>query len=362
MLEARVVTLHIALDATLDDAPTTGIGLYGRELGGALEALGHRVERMGAERSGEAPRGALSRSVWTLAVLPRLLESRPLFHALGNFNLPLRPPPGCRCVLTVHDLIPLTHPETVSRAFRWQFRLWLSRALEVTAHVICPSAHTERELLAHFPQAQGRTSVVHHGIDHVLREEEADAARVALDAMALPERPVVYAGSLDVRKNVALVLDALELLGPTVPLVLVGQRWFGSGPVERRLEDLQRRGFDVHAVGHQSSGVYRELLRRAGAFAFPSLAEGFGLPPLEAMALGVPVVISDAGALPEVCGDAAIQVSPHDATALAAALSSLRGEGDAARTERIARGMKWSSRFTWRRAAECTARVYIGSG
>src|SRR5690606_24375886 len=107
MLEARVVTLHIALDATLDDAPTTGIGLYVRELGSALESMGNGVERMGAERSGDVPRGAMSRTVWTLAVLPRLLASRPLFHAIGNSNLPLRPPAGSRCVLTVHDLIPL---------------------------------------------------------------------------------------------------------------------------------------------------------------------------------------------------------------------------------------------------------------
>src|SRR5690606_27791463 len=118
-------------------------------------------------------RGTRSRTAWTLAVLPRLLASRPLFHAIGNFNLPLRPPPGCRCILTVHDLIPLTHPETVSRAFRLQFRLWLSRALEVAAHVICPSAHTERELLVHFPWVMGRTSVIHHGVDHVLRAHDA---------------------------------------------------------------------------------------------------------------------------------------------------------------------------------------------
>ncbi|HLT31678.1 MAG TPA: glycosyltransferase family 1 protein [Myxococcaceae bacterium] len=356
------MTLHIALDATLDDAPTTGIGLYGRELGSALESMGHRVERMGAERSGDVPRGAMSRTVWTLAVLPRLLASRPLFHAIGNFNLPLRPPAGSRCVLTVHDLIPLTHPETVSRAFRWQFRLWLSRALEVAAHVICPSAHTEQELLAHFPQVMGRTTVVHHGVDHVLREEDAAEARALVDAMDLPQRPVVYAGSLDVRKNVALVLDALERLGPAVPLVLVGQRWFGSGPVEERITSLQRQGFDVRALGHQPTGVYREVLRRAGAFAFPSLAEGFGLPPLEAMALGVPVVISDAGALPEVCGDAALQVSAHDAQALADALSTLRGESEAARARRVQRGLEWSARFTWKAAAERTTQVYIGAG
>jgi glycosyltransferase involved in cell wall biosynthesis len=350
--------LDVSLDATLDDEPTTGIGLYGRVLGAQLELLGCRVERLGARSSGDAPRGRLSRTLWTLGVLPRLLEGRALFHAIGNFNLPLAAPRGCRCVLTVHDLIPLTHPETVSHAFRWQFRLWLSRTLEVAERVICVSAHTERELRAYFPRVEGRTRVVHHGVDHLESRASSAQAREVVDALRLPERYVLYAGSLDVRKNVHLVLEAIEAMGPGVPLVLVGQRWFGSSPVEQHLARLQARGFDVRPLGHQPTDVYREVLARATAFAFPSRAEGFGLPPLEAMAAGVPVIVSTAPALTEVCGDAAQAVDPDDARGLATALSRLLEEPSTAREARIARGRAHASRFTWRAAAQRTLAVY----
>lgn len=345
------------MDATLDDEPTTGISLYGVQLGRALEALGVRVERLGARQSGEAPRKGLSRTAWTVGVLPELLRTRRLYHALGNFNLPLAPPSSCACVLTVHDLIPLTHPGTVSPAFRLQFRAWLSRALRISARVICVSRHTERELLERFPETAGRTRVVHHGVEH-LASVVPDAAAIArVDALALPEQFVLYAGSLDVRKNVQLLLEAMERLGPGVCLVLVGQRWFGSGPVERRLEALMARGHDIRAVGHLPAGVFRELLSRATAFAFPSRAEGFGLPPLEAMAAGVPVVSSNAGALAEVCGEAAQLVDPDDAAGLAEALGALL----ASPTERqrwIVRGQAHAARFTWEAAAQRTLSVY----
>jgi glycosyltransferase involved in cell wall biosynthesis len=348
----------IALDATLWDEPTTGIGLYTHQLARGLMALGVEVRRMGARRSGEAPRGAHGRTRYILADLPRQLAGVPLFHAVGNFNLPLLRPAGTRFVLTVHDLIPLTHPGTVSRAFRWQFRLWLTRSLQVADHVVCVSEHTRRELLARFPDVGPRASVVHNGCDHLDAAPTATPLeRVYVDSLALPERFVLYAGSLDLRKNVALVLDALERLGTGTTLVLVGQGWFGSGPVERRIGQMRARGFDVRPLGYQPQGVYAEVMRRASAFVFPSRAEGFGLPPLEAMRAGVPVVASTAGALPEVCGEAAALVDPDDAEGLAAELVRLLGSTQE-RQRRAALGRQQAAHFTWARAAREVLEVY----
>src|SRR4051812_2089613 len=119
------------MDALLWDEPTTGIGLYTRCLAGALERLGVGVRKLGARASGDDPRGTTSKSGYVLARLPGALARapEPLYHAVGNFNLPLRRPEGKRLVLTVHDLIPEVLPETVSRTYRWQFRLWLSRSV-----------------------------------------------------------------------------------------------------------------------------------------------------------------------------------------------------------------------------------------
>src|SRR5205814_10273483 len=106
-------------------------------------------------------------------------------------------------------------------------------------------------------------------------------------------------------------------------LVLVGQRWFGSGPLERRIAQLRDGGLDLRPLGYQPPELFYELIRRAALLVFPSRYEGFGLPPLEAMRLGVPAVVSNAGSLPEVCGDAAVQVGPDDSRALAEAVARL---------------------------------------
>ncbi|WP_343073252.1 glycosyltransferase family 4 protein [Pyxidicoccus fallax] len=352
----------IAFDATLWDEPTTGIGLYTRCLASALETLGTRLEKLGAHASGEHPRGDSGRTAWTLAGLPRVLQrlGAPLYHAHGNFNLPLTRVPGMAYVLTVHDLIPLLMPETVSRAFRWQFRLWLSRSLLMADRVVCVSERTRNDLLARFPEVEARTVVVPNGVDHVHAPELDSISVDFLRALSLPKEYVLYAGSLDVRKNVELVLDAMERLraqGRPVSLVLAGQSWFGSGRVEQRIFRLRSEGHDVRSLGYQSDAVFYELMRRAALFVFPSRYEGFGLPPLEAMHLGTPTIVSTAGSLPEVCGDAAVAVRPDDAEGLARAIDRLLRSPEERRAL-AARGKARASEFTWKRTAERTLAAY----
>ncbi len=352
----------IAFDASLWDEPTTGIGLYTRCLASALEREGVALERFGARVSGEHPRGRMGRTGYALARLPRDLRGSQarLFHALGNFNLPLTRLPGKAYVLTVHDLIPLTMRETVSTAFRWQFRLWLARSVMIADRVICVSAHTRDELLARFPEVAGRTEVVHNGVDHVSAERLDATGQDFVRALALPRDFVLYAGSLDVRKNVGLVLDALERLrarGRPASLVLAGQSWFGAGPVETRVGRMRAEGFDIRPLGYQAAPVFYELMRRAAVFVFPSRGEGFGLPPLEAMRQGTATVISNAGSLPEVCGDAAPAVGPDDAEGLAATIDRLLRSPEERRSW-AEKGRRRAADFTWQRAAERTLAVY----
>ncbi len=357
-----VSTSPVAFDASLWDEPTTGIGLYTRCLASALEARGMRLERLGARTSGEDPRGRMGRTAYVLARLPQTLrrsEAR-LYHALGNFNLPLLREPGKAYVVTVHDVIPLLMPETVSRAYRWQFLLWLTRSVQVADHIICVSARTRDDLLARFPSAEGKVSVVHNGVDHVATPRLDATGEDFLRSLALPERYVLYAGSLDARKNVGLVLDALERLrarGRPAPLVLAGQSWYGSGAVESRIGRMRAEGFDIRPLGYQSEPLFYELMRRATVFAFPSRYEGFGLPPLEAMRLGTPAIVSTTGATPEVCGKAAPAVGPDDAEGLADAMDRLlRSEEE--RRHWSEAGKLQAERFTWAHAAKATLAAY----
>lgn len=352
----------IALDATLWDEPTTGIGLYTRCLAEALQAQGVRLDRMGARSSGEHPRGVQKRTAWTLATLPKRLKDSPpaVYHALSNFNLPLRRTPGTAYVLTVHDLVPLDMPDTVSTAFRWQFRLWLARSLMLADRLLCVSERTRQDLLRRFPQVEPRAVVVPNGVDHVNAGTLDAAGEDFLTALSLPKDYVLYAGSLDVRKNVALVLDAQERLrarGRPFTLVLAGQSWYGSGAVETRITRLRSEGLDVRTLGYQTPAIFYALMRRAALFVFPSRYEGFGLPPLEAMRLGTPTVVSTAGSLPEVCGDAAPAVDPDDAEGLAAVIDRLlRSPGE--RRALSEAGLRQAAKFTWARTAELTRAAY----
>ena len=353
----------MALDATLWDEPTTGIARYGREVARALERRGVRVLRVGARHSGELPRRTQSRTLHTLAELPRVLpgSGAQVFHAVGNVDLPLVRIPGIPFVLTVHDLIPLTSPDTVSWAFHWQFRLWLGRSVQVADHVVCVSTWTRSQLLARHPELDpARVSVVHNGVDHVQPRPLDAVSHAWLRSLGLPERWVLFAGALDARKNLDLVLDALERLGPRAPaLVLAGQRWYGAGPVERRIGVLRARGLDIRPLGFLAEALLWALMAAAPVFVFPSRDEGFGLPPLEAMALGTPVVVSTAAALPEVCGDAAIQVAPDDAPALAAALERLLDD-TAERARRGEAARAHATLFRWDTVAAHLVEVYRG--
>lgn len=363
MVCARTVSQSFALDASLWDEPITGIGLYTHQLHRALREAGADVERWGARRSGERPRGARSRTAWTLGPLPQALrQHRPrLFHALANFNLPLERTAGVPYVLTVHDLVPLLLPETVSTAFRWQFRLWLARAVTVAEQIICVSDVARRSLEAAVEVEPTKLTVIHHGVDHVEQVAPPDATTVAwLDALGLPSPFVLYAGALDARKNVELVLAAVARLhagGRKATLVLAGQRWFGSGPIEKELLRLKERGVDVRPLGYLADPVFYALMKRAGVFVFPSRYEGFGLPPLEAMRLGVPTIISDAGSLPEVCGAGAWQVGVDDVDGLAERLERLLSD-EGARATLAASGQARARAFNWATTAEQTLRVY----
>jgi len=357
------IDLSVALDATLWDEPTTGIGLYTRNLARALEDAGVQIRRLGARISGEHPRGEMSASAYVVGKVPQLLShlGEPVYHGVCNFNLPLTRVPGKRMVLTVHDLIPILLPDAVSTAYRWQFRLWLARSLQVADAIICDSTRTKKDLLPRFDIVPDRVHVAHLGVDHVDSIPPPDAVGLAyLRAVSLPAQFVLYAGALDVRKNVACLLDAIELLrgrGETVPLAVMGQSWFGSTPAEKRIAAMKGRGFDIRLLGYQPPSIFYEVMRRATAFVFPSRYEGFGLPPLEAMHLGVPVITSNAGALPEICGSAALHVAPEDPSALADALMALLKSPEQ-RVIRAEKGRRWAARYTWQKTARRTIDVY----
>ncbi len=353
----------LALDCSLAGGAPTGIGRYTVRLAAALAAgpLRDRLWLLGGRaavlprRVAHAPARVASRTLWMLGEVPPLLVSRRarLFHGLANFTLPLTRPPRTRFVLTVHDLIPLTHPATVSRPFRMQFSAWLARSLGLCDAVVCDSEATRRELLARFPGAPA--TVVPLGADHV----PGRAAALAAEPLAPDRRHVLYVGALDARKQVDVLLAAFERLprARELALVLAGAPAFGAAALLARVEALRAAGLDVRLPGPLPAGRLWGAMARADVLCCPSGAEGFGLPPLEGLALGAPVVASRIAAHEEVLGDAARYVNPGDPDDLGEALSRVL-EDETCAEELRRRGPPRAARFTWRRCAEETAAVW----
>ena len=178
--------------------------------------------------------------------------------------------------------------------------------------------------------------------------------------MGLREPWILYAGALDSRKNVQLLLRAIERLserGQKPTLVLAGQKWFGSRAVEREVVRLRQKGIDIRMLGYLAATPFYALMRRASIFVFPSLYEGFGLPPLEAMYLGVPCIVSTGGSLNEICGPGAEMIHPNDAETLSLKLEMLLTNTDR-RQALSARGRLWAEKFRWANTAAQTAEVY----
>ncbi|TQJ04794.1 glycosyltransferase involved in cell wall biosynthesis [Amycolatopsis cihanbeyliensis] len=257
---------------------------------------------------------------------------------------PLAPPRSGRRTLsvTVHDTVPWTHPETLTRRGVSWHRSMITRATRRADAVVVPTEAVAAGLAAYAP-GPAPVRVVGHGVAPVLTGAEA----ADLD---LPRRYVLAVGTLEPRKGIDVLIQAVAGLD-SVPLVLVGQPGWGGLDPRALAEEHGLPEHRLRVLGRLSDAELAQALRRASVLAAPSLAEGFGLPVLEAMACGVPVVHSDVAALVEVAGAAGITVPRADPAALTGALRSVLEEpGLAPRLG--AAGRARAERFSWQRAAE----------
>ncbi|HWC40150.1 MAG TPA: glycosyltransferase family 1 protein [Acidimicrobiales bacterium] len=262
-------------------------------------------------------------------------------------------PPSRRAarVVTVHDLTTVRFPEMCDE-YTQTFPRLVRRAIDAGAWVHTPSAYVRDEVIELLGAAPDRVRAVHHGVPTV------DGA--AASTAQVPEGPYVLAlGTLEPRKDVATLVRAFDQVADRhrdLSLVVAGREGWGMESFESAVAASPWRHRLVR-LGYVSEAHRSCLLRRATLFAYPSLYEGFGFPPLEAMVAGVPVVATTAGALPEVIGDGAALVAPGDADALAAAIDGLLVD-DEARADLVERGRRRIGRFSWEECAAGLASLY----
>ena len=316
--------------AGVDVAPlaqtAAGTARHVRGLLGALEGRpGIELERLTFGGAGRT--SSLARDAWWYPVaLGRAARRLDLLHCT-TFRAPRRP--RTPLVVTVHDLALLRHPEAFPSWHRRSGSVALRAGVRVADAIVAVSAFTRDELVDLLRVDRARVRVVPNGVDAVFHR----------DGPAVEGSYVIAVGTIEPRKNLGAAVEAARLAG--VELRVVGAPGWG--------------GVDVPGwVGRPSDGELAALYRGARCLVYPSLYEGFGLPVLEAMACGTPVVTSRGGATEEVAGGAAVLVDAADPEAVAAGIA----EAEARREELVTRGLERARGFTWQHAADLVEQLW----
>lgn len=371
--------MKVCLDIRVVTSRGTGVGCYARNLARELAGWGEGLElcllagRANLEALGFDPAGARIiptrvaheshplGDVWENLVLPGRLARAGVEVLHGPAVLaPLKRAPFKK-VVTIHDLVPLVCPETVPR----KYAMYMGRLLRGLARradrIITDSEASRRDILRLLEAERERISVTPLAAGPEFRPVDDPAALEAvLRRYGIAGRFVLYLGNLEPRKNLLRLAAAFRRvraeLGEGLKLVIGGQEaWL----VDRLKEGWQELGLgrEVLFTGFVRPEDLPLLMNAATVFAFPSQYEGFGLPVLEALACGVPVITSNKSSLPEVAGDAALLVDPSDVGAIAEAIKRvLTDEALAARLRRA--GPRRAAEFSWRRTAELTVEAY----
>ena len=365
-------TVRVAFDATSIPGRRVGAGVYVAELLRAMDALDVDLHAFVNSRDAEefssiAPRATLhsvrvpnrpARIVWAHSVLPlRVRRLRPdVFHG-PHYTVPAFI--GCPSVVTFHDptffTLPQLHERTKVVYFRRAARAGIARA----ARVIAVSSYAGRGAVDYAGADPDKVDVVYEGVDSNRYRPAADDEPVRGSAFGASGEPfILFVGSIEPRKDVPTLLAAYQGLlqsGFRHHLVLAGPPAWGSAEVAAGIERLQSG--TVHQLAYVPEEQKIELYRRASVFVYPSIAEGFGLPVLEAMACGVPVVTTTGSAPEEIAQDGALLVPPRSPEALREAIArALTDEQLAADLRR--RAVDRARSFTWARTAEATLDVY----
>lgn len=372
--------MRVAFNATALLSPLAGVGQYTLQIASAL-AADPRVDAeffYGAAWSrkvGGAPLPGAGRLLpWARKYLPYSYEIRGAVQAArfrrhaarGGFDLYHEPnflplPFDGPTVLTVHDLswirYPEVHPPERVRALDRYFEPGLRRA----DLVITDSEFVKREIVAHFGLDSKRVRAIALGVDPIFTPREPDATRAPLERLGLRHGGYFLSvGTLEPRKNLRRVFDAYAGLPGSVrsefPLVLAGMAGWHGKETQARIADLVAAG-EIRSLGYLPRADLAAVTAGARALVYPSLYEGFGLPPLEAMACGVPVIASNQSSVPEVVGDAGVLVDPADTAQIQAAIERMATDANW-HAELAARGLARSGAFSWPRCADQTLQAY----
>jgi glycosyltransferase involved in cell wall biosynthesis len=326
--------------------PVTGVERYAGEINRRLPPEFRRAQPLNAVQGWAG-------HLWEQSALPREVGQDRLWSPANSGPLAVT-----RQAVTIHDLAVLEHPEWFAPGFALWYRLLMPGLVRRVRAVLTVSQHSRARLAHRFGLDPDRVTVIPGGVDpdrfHPLGASELAGMRARL---GLPERYLLFIGSREPRKNLPRLLAAWECVSQACPgLALVicggagGQFAPAGGETARQ---------DVRWMGYATEADLAALYAGATAFIYPSLDEGFGLPVLEAMACGTPVIATTAGAVPEVAGPAALYADPLRVDDLAQAITRVLAERDL-RAELHRRGLERAAGFSWEAAAQAVCQALEG--
>lgn len=364
--------MRIAIDARLSFSFQGGITQYTLNLVRALAAVDREniytiFQRHGDQRIITSQDNFRRAYLWTPAHHPLeqyLLSLELLVH--HSFDLihwtdfipPLynhRP-----SVITVHDLAFLLYPHFLTRDSARYYGL-IDQAVRRADHIIAVSEATKRDLVRLTGTPPKKITVIYEAAEPIYTPiHDQDVLNEIRGRYHLPDQYILFVGTIEPRKNLKTLIQAFDLLRTnyksSAHLVIVGKRGWLYEDIDQLIDQLGIQD-QIHFLGRVPTADLPLLYNAAQMLVLPSFYEGFGLPPLEAMACGIPVIVSNISAMPEVVGDAALRVEPEDVEGFAVAMNRLLTEDDL-RADMIAKGRKRARCFSWQRAAQETIQVY----
>jgi len=286
----------------------------------------------------------------------RMFPGIDLFHATDHLLPRLT---RAKSVFTLHDLVFRFYPQTHKPLNRWFLTLMMPRFLKGADAVIAVSESTKRDAIRIYGIDEAKTTVIYEGVSPHFRRASPQAVAAVRQKYGLPDEFILSVGTIEPRKNLTSLVEAYHALRnerSPLGLVIVGKKgWLYSGFFTR----MHELGLDNKVIfpGFVPDEDLPALYSAAALFVFPSLYEGFGLPVLEALACGAPVITSNASSLPEVAGEAALLVDPNSLEALVRAAREVLSKGRL-REDLQAKGPRQAAKFNWQRAAQETLAVY----
>ncbi|WEJ72399.1 glycosyltransferase family 1 protein [Pseudomonas sp. PSE14] len=371
--------MRVALNARILQAPRTGIGQYVVALTEALrKQAGLDLELFlgtawGADLPSEplpgySRRTSLAKRVPGAYRIRRWLEQSSFDRGLKHRQVDLYHEPTLwplefdgPMVMTLHDLTHVHYPQTQPADRLAEIERHVGRAVERAQSVLTDSEHVAGEVRRHFGLSEDRVIVAPLGCAARFHPRPYQALERTLSGLGLVAgQYLICVGTLEPRKNLELALQAHALLSASVrkglPLVIVGMPGWRTEQLDDTLKTALAEGC-VRMLGYQSDAVLAELIAGARVLLFPSLYEGFGLPVLEAMASGVPVVLTRTSSLPEVAGEAGVYVDAQDPQGMSVAIQRLM-EDETLRQRCRTLGLERAKAFSWQRCARITSDVY----